>query len=282
MAFAQLGDIQFEGLTSPRSWSESHGATFGEIPHVGRKPALQYTGETLVTLDLSIRLSEDFCDVSETLTKLHQYKTNGNVLPLITGLGVLVGRFVITSIDNKIERTSPDGGLIAISLDVSLKEYVQPPGSKDAQQGEAITGFRNPQRPANPITSPARGITNALSKAKGAVNGIKSVLKAIQRGAKTLKQGVRQASRLSNTAKMAYNDATLRVSKTKKIAKRAQKLPTSLDEAIMYADNLSKIGDVTNTATLERSANQLFAASDKVEMDAAPVTAFAATREGGD
>lgn len=279
--FAQLGNIQFEGVKSPQSWSESHAATFGEIPHVGRKPSLQYTGEALAAIELSIRLSQEFCDVSDELTKLHQAKINGEVLPIITGVGVLVGLFVIISIENKIEQTAPDGSLISISVDLSLKEYVSPPGAKDTPVGEAITGIRNPHPPARPNTAPAQSISNDISKGNTTVSGIKNVLTSVRSGAKSLQHGVRQARYMSNTTKLAYNEAQMKLAKANKIRKRASKLPTSLDEAIDYADNLSKIGDLANMSTFEMRVDQLSTASNNVSRDAAPVTSFAATREGG-
>jgi hypothetical protein len=81
---------------------------------------------------------------------------------------------------------------------------------------------------------------------------------------------------------MAYNDAQLRLAKANKIRKRASKLPTSIDGAIDYADNLSQIGDLVNFSTLERLAGQLIGASSNVDRDAAPVGSFVATREGGE
>ena len=286
--FAQLGDIQFEGVKTPRSWTESRGAVFGEIPHVGRKPSLQFTGEMLVTMDLSIRLSQEFCDVTEELAKLYQAMAGGRVLPLITGVGVMVGRFVITAIDNRLEQMASLGELISVSLDVQLKEYVQPPGAPSPPEGEAITGFRNregitrqPQEPRRANTTEAQSISNDLSKARSAVNAIKGVLSSIQRGAKTMQQGVRQARYMSNTAKLFYQEAQRKIAYANKIKRRAERLPTSLDEAIDYADNLSKIGNLANESTLERHANQLIGASDNVNRDATTVGAFVATREGG-
>ena len=277
----QVKDIQLEALTAPRQWSEKHVSTWGEIPHVGGKPSMQHTGQALVELELSFRLSQEFCDIADVLTELYLYKADGEVCPIITGTGVFVGRFVIISIDNKVEQTTPDGALIAISFDVQFKEYVPPPGSKDAQEGEAIGGMRNVEHHARPVISPAMGINNDLMGANMKVGGIMGILAAIKAGFMTLKQGIRMAKNMSNAAKVMYNGALLKVNKAKKIKERASHLPTSLDGAIAYADNLASIGTLANMSQFEFAANNLSRQNGYVKRDAAPVASFQGTKEGG-
>jgi len=281
---AQLGEIQFEGLNTPRSWNETHGAKFGETPHIGTKSAMQYTAEELISIDLDIRLSNDFCDPSESIELLKRAKTSGEVLPFISGTGVLIGRFVITSIGIDVERTTAEGALNAASLSLSLKEYIPPPGSeKEVPKGEAIKGQATQikQTPAAPVLTQAKSITNDLSKAKQAVSVAKGILSDVRKGTKSLKRGVREVKQTAQAAKDLYSDAKSKVFQTKKIIQRASKLPGSLDEAIAYAENLAKIDNLASFATLEIRTNELVAASDKVAKSAAPVVAFVGTKEGG-
>jgi len=279
--YAQLGDIRFDAIKSPRSWSESHEAKFGEIAHVGRKPALQFTGEGLSGIELTVRFSSDFCDPSEEIIKLYKAKAQGQVLPLITGVGVLVGKFVITTIDTKVEKTTPEGELIAASLDIALKEYAPPPGSKEPNQGEAVTGIRNKETPARPVTTEPQALSRDILKGTSSVNGMVAVLSAIKRGTLTFKQGVRMVKQLANTAKMAYNDAALRLYRAKKIKERTKQLPTSLDGAIGYAENIMSLGDLANLSSLEFTVNTMVTHSSAVMQSATPVAAFVGTREGG-
>ena len=280
--FAQLGEIQFEGLTAPSTWSESHATTYAEVAHVGGKPSMQRTAEALVVVDLTIRLSQDFCNVADVLDKLKKAKTAGEVLPLISGAGVMMGKFVITAIDNEVQQTTHEGELIAAKLDISLKEYVTPPGSEQPSQGEAMKS-KAPmkQPPAKPVTTEPQAIAKDISKAQRYVKKIKSGVQAVRSGTQSIKKGIRDAKRMADTARLLYTEASAKVRLAKKIAKRAAKLPTSLDEAIAYADNLARIDNLANVSMLEKQTEQLSEASEKVAKDAAPVMALVGTREGG-
>jgi len=281
---AQLGDIQFEGLNTPRSWSETHAAKYGEISHFGTKPSMQYTAEEPVSVDLEIRLSRDFCDPAESLDLLKKAKTSGEVLPFISGTGVLVGKFVITSLDMNVERTSAEGELRSVAVSVSLKEYVPPPGSeKEQPKGEAIRGMATKvgETPALPVLTDAKAITNDLSAAKSNVEKVKSTLADVKKSTKSLKRGIREIKQTANAAKDLYAEAKTKVAKTRKIIQRASQLPSSLDEAIAYAENLAQIDSLASIATLEIRTNELSIAADKVAKRAAPVTAFVATKESG-
>ena len=275
--FAQLGDIQFEGIVTPSSWSETHGATFAEIPRVGGKAAMQHTAEELVVIELAIRLSREFCDPADILDRLKTAQTRGAVLPLIAGSGVLVGRFVITGLENQVRQTTADGDLISVNLDLSLKEYVFPPGMQEPPQGEAYRA--NPRPPAQQNTTEAQALSRDVSKGNSAVSGIKTVLTAVQRGVRSLKQGIRMVQTLSNTANMAYTDALIRARRMQKIAERANEMPKSLEEAIAYADNLSKVADVADISSLQFAAGPLIASSEDVKKSSAPAATMAGTRE---
>jgi len=279
---AQLGDIQFETLKTPSSWSESHEATYGEIPHVGGKPSIQKTGEALASIDLSIRFLVEFCDPSEEVEKLKQAKTTGEVLPFITGTGVMMGRFVIKSLGVQVEKMSAEGELIAVRVDISLTEYVYPPGSTQPNNGTALKS-NNPIRqiPRTSRVTDARAISNDISKANLAVSKAKSIVADVKKGIKSFNRGIREIKRAADTAKQMYNEAQQKLQETKKILERASNLPTSLDEAIAYAENLGRIESILDISTLEMQTNQLARSADKVTSGAAPVASFNATLEGG-
>ena len=281
--FAQLGDIQFEGLKSPGSWAEAHGTTFGEIPHVGGKPSLQRTGEALVEIDISIRLSQDFCDVSESLEALKRAQANAVVLPFVTGTEVVIGKFVITSLKLQVERMTTDGDLMAAKIDLSLKEYVSPPGKKP-REGQAL--LSNDARPmAQPpsmkaITEPQL-IMQDIQQAGSNVSKTKGAIAQVRSGAKSIRQATREIKYMADTTTLLYTQAKDKVTATVKIAQRASQLPTSLDEAIAYGENLGKISDVTSMTEIEKRTAELSAGHEKIVKRAAPVAAFVATREGG-
>ena len=69
---------------------------------------------------------------------------------------------------------------------------------------------------------------------------------------------------MATDAQGLYASAKTKVAATEKIIKRAGQLPTSLDEALAYAENLSKIDNVADVSVLEMNVGQLSASADKV------------------
>jgi len=282
--FCQLGDIKFDALNTPKSWSETHAVKYGEIPHVGAKPSLQKTGEELVSIELSITLSTDFCEPAQSLDALKIAQSQGEILPLVTGAGVMVGRFIINALNMTVNKMTATGELQSCDLNLSIKEYAPPPGSEKSQvKGEAIAGLTNRirEQAGSPVSTDAMQITTDLSKARSEVNSAKNVLNQVRSGTKQLKRGVRDVKSMANDAKLFYGDAKSKLLLTKKIIKRASQLPTSIDEAIAYADNLAKIDDLASFSTLEIRTNELSASADKVARVAAPVVSFVASKESG-
>lgn len=68
--FAQLGNHTFEGLKSPGTLSDSHGVRYSRIALVNGKDALQFTGEELAELRLTLLLSVDFCEPDTEINAL--------------------------------------------------------------------------------------------------------------------------------------------------------------------------------------------------------------------
>lgn len=278
--FAQLGNHIFQGLKSPNSWDETYSARYGKIPLINGKDVVQHTGEELIEISLSIRYSIDFCDPSAEIEALKNSMKLAEVLPLITGEGVIKGKFVIESIDISNESLSPNGKLEAASVDLKLLEAIN--AEDPAAGGTALTS-------ANPVSqvqmpaaeSPANSISKDISKGRSNVNKMKSTMTQVKKGVKSFKQGVREVRKAADSAQQAYSAAKNKLIVTKKIIKRARKLPTSLDDAIKYAENLAKFDTVTDTTVLEMNVGEMSKRADKVTAHAAPVTAFSAAKEGG-
>ena len=104
--YAQLGDIRFEGLKGFNSWERTQGADLAEMQRIGGKPRLQRTSTPLDTIRLTIRLNILFCNPRAEFDRLSQACADGQVLPLITGRGRLVGDFVIRQLKEP-HRTGP-------------------------------------------------------------------------------------------------------------------------------------------------------------------------------
>ena len=278
--FAQLGNHIFQGLKSPHSWDETYTARYGKIPLINGKDVIQHTGDELAEIELSILYTIDFCDPATEIEALKQSMRDAEMLPFITGEGSIVGKFVITSIDVSNETFSPAGRLEVATVDLKLLEAAN--AESDETEGLALASA-NPvaQNPATAVVSSANAINKDISKAKSAVNSMKDTASKVKKGVKSFKQAVKDVRAAADSAKQAWSTAKTKLEVTKKIIERAGQLPTSLDDAIKYAENLAKLDDVMDTTTLEMNVNEMSKRADKVTAHAAPVAAFAASKEGG-
>lgn len=216
---------------------------------------------------------------------------SAEVLPFIMGDGTVVGKYVITSVDVTPQRYSPTGTLEAASVSLDLVESAG--GEEPKPQGIAVvaspstggsqTAIPVPavQPPAVPVETPAGGIAADVSKGRTAVNKMKEVGQKVKKGTTKLKRAVRDVRQLADEVKQAYSSAKTKVENTKKIIQRARQLPTSLDEAIRYAENLAKLDNVADMSVLQMNIDTMAAAAEKVGISATQVVAFSATKEGG-
>lgn len=288
--FAQLGTHVFKGLKAPANWSETHGIKVGRIPHVNTKDALQKTGEELAEINLTVRFESVFCEPSNEVAALKKSMAAGEVLPFISGMGEIIGNFIITGVDVANDAYTPAGVLETATVSVKLLEYptdkatATPGKKKDAPIGEALKSSAPPIQQPMPLTisaTPAGEITTKLAKAKAAVNKIKTTVTKVKKGITTAKKGVQDVKKLAADAKQLYTNVKTKVEATKKIIKRMKELPTSLDGAIKYAENLSNLSNTADLSVLEMNVKELSDSADKVSKHAAPVVSFTATREGG-
>lgn len=281
---AQLGDIQFEGLNTPRSWGEGHEVDYGEIPHITGKPALQKTGTPLVTITLSAKFSDQFCKPGEQLASLKQAMHKGEVLPFVTGDGAMVGKFVIVSLDVMAEKLSPLGEMQSVSVEIELREYPEETKdeAKDEVKGVALASSDPiPQSPVEAIPTDAGEISEAAAKGKSLGARAQASLDAVKKGTSSFKRGIREIKRAGEDAMAVYSEARSKVLLTKKIIRRASDLPGSLSEAISYADNLSKVDGLADTSAMQIRVDNYRTSANKVSVRASRVAAHKATKEGG-
>lgn len=130
--YGQLGNIKFEAQKGFSSFSRSRETTFAEIPLILGKSALQQTGEKLATINASIQLHSDFSIIENDIAEFTKLREDGEILPLLIGNGLVLGNFVITSINETHRKTAIDGTLIVAVLDIVLKEY--PTGDELGEQ----------------------------------------------------------------------------------------------------------------------------------------------------
>lgn len=126
----QLGDIVFEMLKEPHSLSGSKRYTYADHQVIRGLTKLQFTGHEPHEYMLAVRFHVSFCDVQAELDALEaQALKRGSdgylqPLPFILGSGEVLGEYVITGIDRTFERMYPDGELMEVTAQVSIREFV--------------------------------------------------------------------------------------------------------------------------------------------------------------
>ena len=79
--------------------------------------------ENLEEFTIKLNLHSSFCVPEEEILKIRTEAKLGKPLKFIKGNGEYVGAFVISQIQKTTEQTSPEGDLIAIQVELQLKEY---------------------------------------------------------------------------------------------------------------------------------------------------------------
>jgi phage protein U len=287
----QLGNYIFEGLKVPLSLGETTAARFAKVPLLSGKDIIQHTGSELTEAELEVRLDVSFCEPQTEIDALKATQAAGDTLPLLTGNGGNLGNFVIVGIDITHETCNKNGRTESATLAIKLLEspYATPvtesaatakkKGLQSNYTRYGKSGGITLPKPRKPSLSAIKSVAADINKAKTRVAQVKAAYKKFKTGTATFKRTVRDVRKCANDVKMLYTTAKTKAAVVQKIVRRATHLPTSLDGAIGYAENLAVIDDVADTAVIERNINALKNSADKVSADAAPVVAMAAAKE---
>lgn len=280
--FAQIGTHILSGLKTPGSYAETHAAKIGRVPRINTKDAVQKTGDELTEINLSIQYVSAFCVPADEIASLKKTMHSGEILPFITGEGDIIGNFILTGIDVTNESYTLAGTLESATASIKLLEHPSVSEEK-APAGEALKSAKPPVQTPPPVIqpSPAGQINTDIAEAKNNVNKMKTTVSKVKKGVITTKKGVRDVKKLATTTQQLYTNAKTKIEVTKKIIKRADELPTSLDSAIKYAENLTNLSNVADSTVLEMNVKKMADSAEKINTHAAPVVSFAATREGG-
>lgn len=181
--YAQLGDIQFEGLLGFTSLDHTLASKFAETPIIEGKPRLQYTGEELDDISFTMRLHASFCDPEFQFQKLNNKRTSQEVLPLLNGDGLFYGNFVIEQIKKGIAHTSPTGFIVDLELSVTLKEFYSPDINTDNRKKLQKDAFAlgksgSLRKTVKPITR-GMSLMQALRRSVAAFQQITDAIKQI-------------------------------------------------------------------------------------------------------
>ncbi|HAY4444456.1 TPA: hypothetical protein JZ883_002043 [Escherichia coli] len=136
--FAVLGDIEFEVVTYWDGFDASFGMDYAEHSRIEGKPGLQFIGEKLDEVSISLVFHEHYCQPDVELARLRDAMVAHQALALVFGNGDYRGWFVITDIRATSQQTDGLGNVQALSAELSLKEYIGDP--KNPLTPPAVSG----------------------------------------------------------------------------------------------------------------------------------------------
>lgn len=270
----QLGDYVFEGMKLPLSWGITSATNYAQIPIVGGKPLVQKVGEKLIEQELSVYLSDTFCDPVAELTALQLYRRNGNVLQLTGGDGQNYGRYVITDIAHIVEQADNTGYISAISASIKLLEY------NATSSTVSVTGLALKRNKLTPITPKTPSVFQAADLHARITQGVQQSA-SVSSTAKASKVKYAKIKALCTSAKASLQAANDKVQDTKKIIARATQLQDSIQAANNALEDVKAAADIQDLNDLLAANTVLERAIYNLTGALAPVTAFIGSREAG-
>ncbi|QST27720.1 phage tail protein [Escherichia albertii] len=136
--FAVLGDIEFEVVTYWDGFDASFGMDYAEHARIEGKPGLQFIGQKLDEVSISLVFHDHYCQPDVELARLRDAMAAHQALALVFGNGDYRGWFVVTDIRATSQQTDGLGNVQALSAELSLKEYIGDP--KNPLTPPAISG----------------------------------------------------------------------------------------------------------------------------------------------
>lgn len=133
--FAILGTIEFTVAGGINGMEQSCSADWAEHSRIQGKPLLEWIGEGLDEINLTIELHPMLGDPAERWRSLRQAKSKHEPLAFVMGSGEYIGPYVITHVSNAIRRATAVGQVVASTVQVSLREYTGAFTRKVIRQG---------------------------------------------------------------------------------------------------------------------------------------------------
>ncbi|EHD22653.1 MULTISPECIES: phage tail protein [Brenneria] len=187
--FAVLGDIEFELITYWDGFESTFGVDYAEHSRIEGKPGLQFIGEQLDEFRISLVFHSMYCTPDSELARLRRAMRAHQALALVFGNGDYRGWFVVTAVTASSQQTDASGNVMAMTAEVTLREYTGDP--KSPQVPSAIKS-----------TVPGSGVvTGSVTKPSGlaqsvrdAVSNAKKAQSALQTAASTVRMVQKMAS----------------------------------------------------------------------------------------
>lgn len=119
---AVLGVYTFTLLKMVNSVNMRESVDFAEHQFIGKKSSLEFLGENLKEIDISVGFYLPYCVplIEHQLLNLAMKKQT--VLPFVLGTGVYLGKYVITEMNTTAEIVGANGQLDGLECQIKLKE----------------------------------------------------------------------------------------------------------------------------------------------------------------
>lgn len=119
---AVLGIYTFTLLKMVNSVNIKESVDFAEHRFIGKKSTLEFLGENLKEIDLSIGFYTPYCVPLVEFLLLEEAMKRRVVLPFVLGTGKYLGKYVITELSTSAEIVGAKGQLDGLECSVKLKE----------------------------------------------------------------------------------------------------------------------------------------------------------------
>lgn len=154
--YAQLGDIIFEGLYGPESFTRIDTVSVPQHSRINRRPKQQFTGIDLGKIKIGIHLHRAFIDdVEGTIKKFRDYRNSATHLKYITGSGNVIGTFIIVKTEEKWIQSTPTGDIVSCKLEHELVELTSSSPSVSAKANAKANANNRPRLTQIPVRRPA-------------------------------------------------------------------------------------------------------------------------------
>lgn len=180
--FAVLGDIEFELITYWDGFEATFGTDYAEHPRIEGKPGLQFIGDKLDEIMISLVFHQHYCEPDTELARLRTAMKAHQALALVFGNGDYRGWFVITDISAISEQTDSTGNVLALNASVSLREYTGDP-KKPLKPPAVKSPVPDAGAVTNAVPSPsgiAQFVRDGVSYAKQAQSVLRTTISAVR------------------------------------------------------------------------------------------------------
>lgn len=131
MYVGSLGSIIFmtssQVVNTFHDYSRESSGRWAKHEIIGKKPVMEFLGPDTEKISFKMLIRRDRgISPREELKQLREYRDKGAVLPLIIGGNVVGDNFwVVESIGEAVNYWNSLGGILSVSVDVSLSEYTE-------------------------------------------------------------------------------------------------------------------------------------------------------------